>query len=1064
MILPSGRPRRQWQHVNKAHPCPICGKADWCSVSTDGQVAACRRVEAGAWRSKTDKAGAPIYLHRLDGSTRPEAPPRPPAGPAAGRADPETLHRVYDALLGALTLSERHRQDLRRRGLSDGEIDRRLYRSLPRDGRTRARLAGELRERWPADVLSVPGIIRRERDGRRFITLAGAPGLLVPCRDVAGRVLALKIRRDDPGDGPRYSYLSSAKYGGPGPGSPVHVPLGVTSPCQRLSLTEGELKADVATVLSELPTISVPGVANWKTCLPTLQQLQPQTVIVSFDADASDKPKVARALAECVGALEAAGYDVQVERWDPKYKGIDDALAAGVLPEKLAGDDARAFVAEALAAATAGEEPAPPDPLERLPDVLRDGGPAALFGDRELLQALARLAETDPAAWAERRARLRTAGVKLRDLDGALAPLRQALRAARPLPDAAGEYRISGGRIIHTRQTNSGPVEAPLCNFHAQIVEQVTFDDGAERSSRLCVEGALADGTPLPRVEVAADQFGWMQWIIPAWGTRAVVGAGRGTADHLRAALQLLSGDVPQRVVYGHLGWRQLPGRWLYLHAGGAIGPSGPAAGVEVAPPEALARFVLPPPPSGDDLRRAVLASIDLLTLGPRRVAYPLLAATYRAPLGPADYALHLCGPTGAGKSELAALMVQHYGAAMDRLGLPASWASTGNSLETLAFAAADALLVVDDFAPAGGAADVGRLHAQAERLLRAQGNAAGRARCRIDGTVRPARPPRGTILSTGEDVPRGQSLRARLLVLELAPGDVPLAGLTPHQQAAAAGLYAQALAGFVRWLAPQYGDVRGRLAGERAELRDLAAGAGGHARTPGIVADLAIGLRYLLAYAVEAGAIDAARQRELWERGWAALLAAGAAQAQHVEAAEPAGHFVRLLAAALASGRAHLAAPDGGYPEAPAAWGWRHEDAHGGPIWRPQGRRVGWLDAGDVLLEPDASYAEAQELARLQGDSLTAQPRTLWRRLRERGLLASWDAARETLTVRRTLGGQRRDVLHLRTSCLSADDPTSDGPDPTNPTNPTSDPTTPSPRAATAYGEMVGLVGFLEG
>ena len=46
------------------------------------------------------------------------------------------------------------------------------------------------------------------------------------------------------------------------------------------------------------------------------------------------------------------------------------------------------------------------------------------------------------------------------------------------------------------------------------------------------------------------------------------------------------------------------------------------------------------------------------------------------------------------------------------------------------------------------------------------------------------------------------------MLILEVSPGDVPLARLTPYQNAAAAGLYAEALAGFVHWLAPQYGEL----------------------------------------------------------------------------------------------------------------------------------------------------------------------------------------------------------------------------------------------------------------
>ena len=55
--------------------------------------------------------------------------------------------------------------------------------------------------------------------------------------------------------GPKYSYLSSTKYGGPGPGTPPHFPLGITAPVEILRLTEGPLKADIAYVRSGLPTI-----------------------------------------------------------------------------------------------------------------------------------------------------------------------------------------------------------------------------------------------------------------------------------------------------------------------------------------------------------------------------------------------------------------------------------------------------------------------------------------------------------------------------------------------------------------------------------------------------------------------------------------------------------------------------------------------------------------------------------------------------------------------------------------------------------------------------------------
>ena len=38
--------RSEWVRTNKHRPCPICGKADWCTLSADGSVACCMRIES----------------------------------------------------------------------------------------------------------------------------------------------------------------------------------------------------------------------------------------------------------------------------------------------------------------------------------------------------------------------------------------------------------------------------------------------------------------------------------------------------------------------------------------------------------------------------------------------------------------------------------------------------------------------------------------------------------------------------------------------------------------------------------------------------------------------------------------------------------------------------------------------------------------------------------------------------------------------------------------------------------------------------------------------------------
>jgi hypothetical protein len=580
----------------------------------------------------------------------------------------------------------------------------------------------------------------------------------------------------------------------------------------------------------------------------------------------------------------------------------------------------------------------------------------------------------------------------------------------------ASPYGNAGGRII--RFDREGNV-IPLCNFDANIVGETVLDDGAERRTFLELEGKLAAGRPLPRIEVLASDFAAMGWVLSSWGNKAIVYAGQGVKDHLRTAIQVLSSDAPSRTVYGHLGWREIGSQCVYLHAGGAIGENGPVAEVEVQVPDALAGYALPEPVAGEELAKAVEASLRILDLAADRITAPVLAAVFRSVLAPTDFALHLAGATGAGKTELATLAQQHFGQKLDSRHLPGSWSSTANSLEGLAFAAKDALLVVDDFAPNGSVYDVNRYHKEADRLIRAQGNRAGRGRCRTDGSVRPARPPRGLILSSGEDIPRGQSVRGRMLILELSLGDMDWGKLTEAQADAAAGRFALVLASYVRWLVPRIAEVRRKLAFEAASLRDELHTKGEHARTPGLIADLLLGVRYFLKFALESGAITAERQQQLSERFRVACLAAAAEQAAHVQAADPAVFFLRLLAAVFTSGRAHLAVRRADGSDEGVADDQAPLERVGWLNGSPSGHRIGWVEGENLYLEPEAAFAVVQDLAREQGDAIAVQSRTLWRRLREKNLLASYDQKRGHNTVRIRVEQARYNVLHLHASSL---------------------------------------------
>lgn len=606
--------------------------------------------------------------------------------------------------------------------------------------------------------------------------------------------------------------------------------------------------------------------------------------------------------------------------------------------------------------------------------------------------------------------------------------------------DAADAYYVADGCTWWKKPApGGGSAPSMLATFTASISEEVTLDDGAERTLTWLLRVATRDGRA-GEVRITPDQLGRPQaWAAKAAGTSALVMPGQAIADHLRVAVQARS-DPERRTVYTHTGWRELDGRHVYLSASGALGAAGLDATVTVDL-GTLAGYALPNPAETDEtaLREAIRTELDLLEVASDTVMVPALAATWRAPLPlPPDTGGWMLGPTGSYKTAVTALCQQHYGPAMDAQHLPGHWTGTGNALVAQAYMLDGTLYVVDDYSPDATAGDARRRADAVDRLFRGSANRAGRPRLRPDATLRPDRPPRAQVLTSAEDVPPAvESLIARAFIAEVRRGDVQVGRLTEAQAQASGGTYALAMAGYVRHLAARYdrdGELPQALAAARDRFRDEARADGQHPRTALNVGSLALGCASWLAYAHAVGAIDEEEQQRLWQRCQKALAEVGAQQQRYHRDGDPVRVYLRSLRALVASGHAHLAlaAMAGGVPQDPSRWGWVDEKAgvktsewnlDVTPLWRPRGDLIGWVADDDVYLQPDAAYRAARQFAEAAGTRLGVSERMLRSMLRDRQMLADGGGA-DHQTVRRDLSGQRsRRVLHLTARVFAGED-----------------------------------------
>lgn len=299
----------RFRPVTRSKPCKICGKPDWCSLSFNEKVSLCRRVEGGI--SKVDKSGCDFWLHGLpekksiknrDISIKSE--------PVVKINPPQVLNEVYNYMLDILPLLEVHRDNLElKRKIPEINVFRNRYRSLIDS--YRKYVAEKLLTRFGSEICSrTPGLYQLESGEW---SIAGSTGLLIPVRNQYGLIIGLKIRSFSLG---KYTWLSSKSKGGCSPGCQVHHPIWDYSNVKELRITEGELKADIATIFTDTPTLSIPGVGTWKKVIPIIQNLKPDLVKIAFDSDYDEKRLVASSLVRMIKYFKKSGVNFKVEVWN----------------------------------------------------------------------------------------------------------------------------------------------------------------------------------------------------------------------------------------------------------------------------------------------------------------------------------------------------------------------------------------------------------------------------------------------------------------------------------------------------------------------------------------------------------------------------------------------------------------------------------------------------------------------------------------------------------------------------------------------------------------------------
>ncbi len=448
------------------------------------------------------------------------------------------------------------------------------------------------------------------------------------------------------------------------------------------------------------------------------------------------------------------------------------------------------------------------------------------------------------------------------------------------------QYKVERGEKEPTCITYS------LCNFLALVKKVIYRDNGFESQMFYAIDVVMNNSRTINKsIEIPVKQFKTMDWV---WelGPHAIMNAGNSSQEKLREAILYESTErsIEERFIFQHTGWREIDGEMFFLSANGAVGNHD----ISVELDKDLEHYCLLDPEG--DPKEAIKSSLEFLLIAPMEVTLPLLAAVYLAPLTEISpqmsaFTIWLSGESGAYKSTINSLALSHFGD-FDRITNPANWKDTANSIEEKMSQAKDVVFNLDDFAPAADRNSQSEMEKKAERIIRSQGDRAGRGRMY---SVRKF--PRGLLITSGEMLTSGYSRTARIITLEIKRGETNTLFMSDAQKNKYQ--YCKAMTHYIVWIKNNWSRLKKNLPTHYINLRDELApkiGADSHPRMPEIISGLIIGLETAVEYALDKGALTKKEADDLLIDGQEIFISLAKKQASRVDAQRAGRQFLDYI------------------------------------------------------------------------------------------------------------------------------------------------------------------------
>lgn len=233
--------------------------------------------------------------------------------------------KAYRCLLNLLGLSAKHKKDLLERGISNANIEKYMFRSVPVLGYEY--FAKNVAEQ--CDIQGVAGFMQDSRS-QSLSFIPKLTGIIIPVQNIFGLIEGLQIRLDKPIRKTRYIWLSSDSLVGGGKATTPAYFVESSKETDTCIITEGAFKAIIPNQYKDLTVLGLAGVGN-QGCLdyvlPELKRKGYTKIIEAFDADFRTNPDVLHHRERLEKTCREADFNFTRYVWNLEDgKGFDDFI------------------------------------------------------------------------------------------------------------------------------------------------------------------------------------------------------------------------------------------------------------------------------------------------------------------------------------------------------------------------------------------------------------------------------------------------------------------------------------------------------------------------------------------------------------------------------------------------------------------------------------------------------------------------------------------------------------------------------------------------------------------